>query len=441
MTVVSLSDRGTGGKPTGGSRPSYFAALDIGSTKICCLIAKTVSPRKTALGGISSRIQVLGIGYQVAHGIRAGAVTDMDAAERAIRAAVDAAERMANVTIDAIFVNVSGGRPFCHRNNAEVRLAGRAINAHDINRVLHGARSGIDAGGRTVVHATPVGYTLDGNSGISDPEGMFGDVLGVDLNVITVEPGPMRNLALCIERCHLGVNSFVLAPLASGLSSLVEDEKDLGVICIDLGGGTTNVAIFYEGRLIFGDVIPVGGHHITTDIARGLSTPVAHAERIKALFGSGLPSATDDRELITVPVVGERGTDTVNKIPKSMLTGIIQPRIEETLELVRDRIKGSGLEHLAGRRVVLTGGASQMTGMDALATTILDRQVRMGAPSTGMIALPEAARGPAFSVVTGLLEYAADPQIQLSVASGPGQAIQHDAGYFARVGQWIKESF
>ncbi len=439
MTVVSLNDRNGNGKSISGSRPSYVAALDIGSTKVCCLIAKVVNSRSPAGTG-GAGLQVLGMGHQVAHGIRAGSVVDMDAAERSIRAAVDAAERMADITIDSVFVNVSGGRPYCHRNSGEVRLAGRAVNSQDVSRALNTARSGIDVGNRTVVHAVPVSYTLDRNVGVTEPEGMFGDLLGVDLNITTVEPGPMRNLALCIERCHLGVNAFVLAPHASGLSSLVRDETDLGVTCIDLGGGTTSVAVFFENRLVFGDVIPVGGHHITTDIARGLSTPVAHAERIKALYGSGLPSATDDRELIAVPLVGERGTDTVNKIPKSMLTGIIQPRIEETLELVRDRIKASGFEHLAGRRVVLTGGASLMTGMQALATTILDRQVRMGGPKA-VPGLPEAALAPAFATATGLLEYAVDPEVQISAMPGQTQMVANDGGYFARIGQWIKESF
>lgn len=439
MTVVSLNDRTGNGKSMGGSRPGYVAALDIGSTKVCCLIAKVVNARNPG-GRSGAGLQVLGMGQQVAHGIRAGAVVDMDAAERSIRAAVDAAERMANITIDSVFANVSGGRPYCHRNSGEVRLAGRAVNGQDVSRVLNKARSRMDVGSRTVVHAVPVNYTLDRNVGVTEPEGMFGDLLAVDLNMTTVEPGPMRNLALCIERCHLGVNAFVLAPHAGGLSCLVRDEQDLGVTCIDLGGGTTGVAVFFENRLVFGDVIPVGGHHITTDIARGLSTPVAHAERIKALYGSGLPSATDERELIAVPLVGERGGDTVNKIPKSMLTGIIQPRIEETLELVRDRIKASGLEHLAGRRVVLTGGASLMTGMQALATTILDRQVRMGEPNA-IPGLPEAASAPAFATATGLLRYAVDPEAQISSAPGRTRFAAHDSGYFGRIGQWIKESF
>lgn len=439
MNVVSLSERTGNGRATSGSRPSIIAALDVGTTKICCLIARVVNVRKPDVAGKDRQLQVIGMGHQLARGIKNGAVVDMDQAERAIRAAVDAAERMGDVTVESVFVNVSGGRPACRGFNADLALNGRAVTSADMAEVLQLAGSQVDGDGRTVIHSTPVGYALDGNGGIKDPEGMFGELLGATLNVIAVDPGPMRNLAICIERCHLGVDGFVIAPFSSGLSVLVPDEKDLGVTCIDMGGGTTGVAVFMDGNLVFSDVVPVGGAHVTTDIARGLSTPVAHAERIKALYGSALPSVSDDRELIAVPLVGERGTDTFNKIPKSMLTGIIQPRIEETLELVRDRIRASGYEHVAGRRLVLTGGASQMTGARALASSILGKQVRIGAPSPAP-GLPEAAKGPAFSVATGLLRYAMNPDV---VAAYDPSAIarRHGSGYLTRMGQWIRESF
>lgn len=440
MNVVSLSERAGNGRGNSGSRPSVIAALDVGTTKICCLIARVVSVRKPNAAGKAQQLQVIGMGHQLARGIKNGAVVDMDEAERAIRAAVDAAERMADVTVESVFVNVSGGRPACRGFGAELAIHGRAVTSSDMAQVLHLAGSRVDADGRTVLHSTPIGYALDGTGGIKDPEGMFGESLGATLNVIAVDPGPMRNLAICIERCHLAVAGFVIAPFSSGLSTLVADEKDLGVTCIDMGGGTTGVSVFMDGNLVFSDVVPVGGAHVTTDIARGLSTPIAHAERIKALYGSALPSVSDDRELIAVPLVGERGTDTVNKIPKSILTGIIQPRIEETLELVRDRIRASGYDHVAGRRMVLTGGASQMTGARALASSILDKQVRMGMPAP-VHGLPEAAKGPAFAVATGLLRYAMNPDVVAAYAPSAIGHGHHDSGYLTRMGRWIRESF
>ncbi len=439
MNVVSLSERNGGGPRIPGSRPTHVAALDIGSTKISCLIAKVAGARSGGPGPDRRQLQVLGIGHKGASGIKAGSIVDMDAAEFSIRAAVDAAERMANVTVEHVFVNVSGGRPMCQGYSAKMGLEGPAVEGDDIRELLHLTHSHVDPGSKIVIHTTPVGYSLDGTSGIRNPENMFGETLGVDLNVITADPGPMRNLAVCVERCHLGVDGFVIAPYASGISTLVEDEKDLGVTCIDMGGGTTSVSIFFEGNMVFADALPVGGQHVTADIARGLSTSTAHAERMKALFGSALPSASDEREIIAVPLVGEHGTDTVNKIPKSMLTGIIQPRLEETLELVRDRIRGSGFEHLGGRRVVLTGGASQMNGLRVLAGSVLDKQVRMGTPQ-GVVGLPDTARGPSFSVVAGLLRYALNPDVDAGIPVA-NRAAGFDAGYFRRVGQWIKESF
>ncbi len=438
MSVVSLSDHGGGPRGTG-ARPTYLAALDIGSTKISCLIARVMGRRSRPGDLASGRLQIVGVGHTGARGIRGGCVVDLDAAEQSVRLAVDAAERMANVTVESVFVNVSGGRPMCHSYVAQTGVRGPGVDREDVARVVHMARAAVDPGNRTIIHTAPVDFTLDGNRGIRRPEGMFGEALGVDLNVITVDPGPMRNLAICVERCHLGVDGFAIASHASGLATLVDDEKDLGVTCIDMGGGTTNISIFFEGRMIFADSIPVGGTHVTSDIARGLSTSYGHAERMKTLYGSALPSVSDDREIVAVPLVGEHGTDAVNKIPKSMLTGIVQPRLEELLELVRDRIEASGFSNLAGRRVVLTGGASQMTGLRVLAATVLDRQVRLATPQ-GVAALPENSRGPAFSTPVGLLHYAMDPVVETELAYPDTMGEMHP-GYLRRVGQWIRESF
>lgn len=440
MTVVSLQSR----SGQGGGRPKdaspVIAAIDVGSTKIACLIAEMQTIRNRSFGGEKTRqLKVLGLGHHAAHGIRQGAVTSLDEAERSIRLAVDAAERMAGVTVDTVYVNISGGRPRCHGYTGVARVGGSEVADQDVQAAIRAAESRIDPAGRVLLHMTPVQYGLDAARGVRDPRGMFGERLSVELNAVTVEPGPLRNLALAIERCHLSVAGMVIAPYAAGRSVLVEDERTLGVTCIDMGGGTTSVAVFMEGHLVFADVIPVGGHHITTDIARGLSTPVAHAERMKTLYGSALPSVCDDRELLAVPLVGERGTDTVYKIQRSMLTGIIRPRLEETFELIRERLDIAGLAKRAGRRVVLTGGASQMTGARELAGQVLDRNIRLGFPQpvTGM---PEAARGPAFAVAGGLLEYALRPD-EHTVALPEMMAAGINGGYLARVGQWIRESF
>src|SRR3546814_8500189 len=199
------------------------------------------------------------------------------------------------------------------------------------------------------------------------------------MHIITASAGAVLNVSTCIQRCHLEPAAFVVSPYASGLASLVDDELELGATVIDMGGGATTIAVFYEHNVIFTDVILVGGNHVPSDIARGLSTPLVHAERIKTLYGHVITAPTDEGELIDVPQVGEDDSSHSQQIPRSLLVGIIQPRVEETLELVRSRLELSGFDKVAGRRVVLTGGACQLPGTRELASTVLDKQVRIGA--------------------------------------------------------------
>lgn len=440
MNVVSMQGSGPASRgPRLGA--GIVAALDVGSHKICCLIARKAATRNRLFGDSDfGALEIVGAGQHESAGIRNGAVVDMVKAERAIRGAVDAAERQANVTLEQVYVNVSGGQPGSRRFSAGIDLGGREVTERDMRRVLLLARRKVDTGRRAVLHAAPLGYSLDGHAGVMDPQGMFADTLGAELSIVSVLPGPMRNLAHCVRRCHLRVAGFVLAPFASGLSALVRDERDLGVALIDMGAGATSVSVFYEGHLVYADVLGIGGSAVTNDIARGLSTPVAHAERIKTLYGSALASVADDRELIAVPLVGEKGRDSVNKIPRSMLTGIIQPRLEEIFELVRDRLKQSGYAALAGRRVVLTGGTSQLVGIRELAASILDRKVRLGGPQ-GLKNLPDFAQTPAFASTCGLLVYSLDPDSYTAVRPPIDDDDDEDRGYLTRVGRWLKQSF
>jgi len=267
---------------------------------------------------------------------------------------------------------------------------------------------------------------------------MYGERLGVDMHVVTAAAGPVRNLSTCVGRCHLDIRALVVSPYAAGLASLVDDEMDLGVCVVDMGGGTTTLSVFFDGNVVYTDSIPIGGQHVTSDIARGLSTPIAHAERMKTLYGNCAPSPADEREQITVPQVGEEDQAQANTIPKSILVGIIQPRLEETFELVRSRLENSGFDKIAGRRIVLTGGASQLTGVRELAQLVLDKQVRMGRPirTSG---LAESTGGPAFAVAAGLIAYA---QRIDSEAVRPSRT-QADAshGLIGRLGSWLKENF
>ncbi len=424
-------------------RATVVSVLDVGSSKICCLIArlKPCEPGES-LRGRTHAIEVLGVGHQRSRGIKSGVVTNLDAAEQAIRLAVDAAERMAGVTVESLIVNVTCGRLASETFAASVALSGQAIADSDIGRVLAEGRRHSISDGRAVVHSLPIGYSLDGEGGIADPRGMFGRRLGVDMHVVTGDAPPLANLELCINRCHLSVAAMVAAPYASGLSTLVDDEAELGCAVIDFGGGTTSIAVFSRGQFVHVDALAVGGHHITTDIARGLSTRIDDAERLKTMYGSALPGNTDDREVLSVRPIGDDDEREVpNQVPRSALTRIIRPRTEEILELVRDRLNASGFASMVGRRMVLVGGGSQLTGLGEAARRILARNVRLGRP-LGIRGMPEVARGPAFAASVGLMIY---PQVaemeQIDDGRETSMAMTGTGGYFARVGQWIRESF
>jgi cell division protein FtsA len=423
-------------------RPSIVSILDVGTTKICCLIARlTPKSASDALPGRTHAVEVLGIGHQRSRGMKSGVVSNLDQAEQAIRQAVDAAERMAGVTVESLIVNLSCGRLASETYSAGVGLSNHAVAEGDIGRVLSAGRRHSVTDGRSVVHSLPIGYSLDGDGGIADPRGMIGSRLGVDMHVVSADTPPLRNLELCINRCHLSIEMMVATPYASGLSTLVDDEAELGSACIDFGGGTTTIAVFMKGQFVHADAIAVGGQHITTDIARGLSAKLEDAERLKTMHGSALPSVADDRDFLSVPPIGDDEGEVATQVPRSALTRIIRPRVEEILELVRDRLNQSGFAAMVGRRMVLTGGGSQLNGMVEAARRILARNVRLGRP-LGISGMPEVAKGPAFATAVGLLIY---PQVAEMEQFDTGYehyfAKTGTGGYLARVGQWFRESF
>ncbi len=413
----------------GAARNEVLAALDVGTSKVCCFLAKT---------GASGGIRVVGIGHQAARGLSGGTVADMGAAEQSIRAAVDAAERMAGQTIEHVFVNLSGGQPTSHRIVVEVSVDGHEVGDADLHRMIDAAREGHQTEERRIVHTIPINYAIDGTNGIRDPRGMFGSRLGVTMHLVTLADGPLRNLALCIERGHLGMERVIVSPYAAGLATLVDDEIDLGATVIDMGAGTTTVGVFLAGSLVFADCTPLGGQHVTSDIARGLATSARHAERFKTLYGSVIPSPTDERQLLDVPQLGEEDSEEIHQVPRSMLVGIIRPRVEEILEIVRARLEDAGLGRGSSRRVVLTGGASQLQGLRELTAHMLDKQVRIGRP-IHIDGLADAMGGPAFATCAGLLRYAAEGSLEAT--HGYANHAGAGDGPWSRLGHWLRENF
>lgn len=428
-------------RPISARKSAILSVLDVGTSKVACLIARLMPAEVSdTLRGRTHRVRILGIGHQRSRGMKGGAVVDMEEAESAIRLAVDAAERMAQVQVESVIVNMTGGRINSHHYSASVTIGGRPVTEHDTHRVLEAAASRTARQGRAVLHSLPNGFSLNSTKGIRDPKGMIGDEVGATMHVVSCDLAAARNLMLAIERCHLNIEAMVATPYAAGLSALVDDEAELGAALIDMGGGTTSIGVFVDGHLIHADAVTVGGNHVSMDVARGLTIRLSDAERLKTLYGSCISSTSDEREMISVTQVGEDGEE-AHHVPKSQLVRIIKPRVEEILELVRDRLKSAGFAPQAGRRLVLTGGASQLTGLGEAARRIISPQVRIGRP-LGIQGLPESAKNPAFAASVGLLVYPQVAGIEHFEPRRQGQSAANGTdGYITRVGRWLRESF
>jgi cell division protein FtsA len=428
-------------KTRGDAPPSknIIAALDIGTSKVCCFIAEVKA---------HGTLDVVGIGHQASKGVKAGAIIDLKAAEAAVAHAVEAAEHMARdhllgQPIRAVYVNVPGTHTLSHQLKANVRIHGPEVTERDVRQAL--ALSGsVEAPGKDeLIHIISTSYSLDGQRGIQEPRGMAAQTMEARLAPVTALSAATRNIAAVLHQNSLEPAAYCATPYAAGLACLVEDEMELGCTVIDMGGGTTSIGVFFEGRLVYTSAIPVGGHHVTNDIARGLITSLTDAERIKTLYGTAQSAATDDSAMIDVPPMGEEEHAQPNYVPRSLLGNIIQPRIEETFELVRARLVDSGVNQAAGRRVVLTGGASQLPGLCDIGRLILDKQIRLGRPQK-IKGLAESTGGPAFSACAGLLHYAAERAEEIPTSpEGYGFALglPFCGDLLHKVTLWLKENW
>ncbi len=282
-------------------KSEVFAALDIGTSKVCCAIARAASKKNQD----QASLKVAGIGYQLSKGLRGGNIIDLEALEDSILNAVHAAEQTATQNINSVYVAIPGRWAQSHRVKVEIQLSNHPVNESHLKRLLSLNRDISIPQDRQVIHMLPIGYEVDDVKGIRDPLGMIGQRLAVLLHVVTAPVGMIRNLTSCVGRCHLDIADFVVSPYASGLSTLVDDEMELGVTLIDIGAGQTSVSTFIEGNLSSLTTIPIGGANITNDIARGLAAPLVQAERLKTLYGTLIASSSDDRESIMVAQMGE----------------------------------------------------------------------------------------------------------------------------------------
>jgi cell division protein FtsA len=421
--------------------PQVIAAVDIGSVKTACLIAEWSPGKKSVDIDIRNGLKVMGFGQTITRGVKSGAIADIAETERSIRLAVDAAERMARITIRSVYVNVSGGRPSTQMSTAAVKTQNGIVAQPDVDLAVSQAVSSATIGKRHVLHLLPACYGLDGVESTQAPIGMHGEVLAAGIAVVTMDQAPLNNLRMAVERSHLTLDGLALTSYAAAKSVLATDEMELGTIILDMGGYTTSVAVFRHGKLVGSATLPIGGQHITNDIAHGLSTTVVHAERLKTLFGSVLGNGHDEREMLAVPLLGERGVDTVQKVPKHVLTSIIVPRLDELFDHVRHLLSEGALTGHLANRIVVTGGASQLHGMREFAMSRFNLPVRLGIPM-GFQNLPDLAKSGGFAAVTGLLVAASEPQATCEMPLEAKLAIDRSQmTYTRRVGKWLAEAF
>ncbi len=421
-----------------------IAILDVGTSKIACLILRFDGTEKfresDGIGSMAgqSSFRVIGAATTRSRGVRFGEIHAMQETERAIRTVVQAAQKMANLRVDHAIACFSGAHPRSYGLAGTIDLEQDVISDNDVAHVLSMCDVPDYGAGREVLHAQPINFAIDHRSGFSDPRGQTGNQLSTDMHLMTVDRTAVGHLLHCIKRCDLEVAGLASSSYVSAVSSLVEDEQELGAACIDMGGGSTGISIFMKKHMIYADSVRLGGDHVTGDISQGLQVSMAVAERIKTFHGGVVATGVDDREMIEIG--GDTGDWERDRrtVSRAELIGIIRPRVEEILEEARARLDAAGFEHLPSQQIVITGGASQIPGLDGLASKILGQQVRLGRPMR-VSGLPQAATGAAFSSAVGLCLFAANPQDEWWDFDIPAE--KYPARSLKRAVKWFKDNW
>ena len=412
-----------------GKAERYAVGLDIGTTKICCVVGEIKEG-----GGV----HIVGIGEAPSRGLRKGVVVNLDATVDSVKSAVEEAELMDGVSVESASVGIAGGhiRSFNSRGVVHVTGKDRTVSAEDLRRVMEAARAVSIPQDREILHVLPQEFVLDDQGGIASPVGLIGSKLEANVHIITAATTSVQNLVTCANRAGIEVRDTVLEQLAVAETALSADEKELGVALIDIGGGTTDLAIFEKGSIWHTAVLAVGGDHFTNDLAVGLRTPIPEAERLKKRYGCALSSMVQENEVIEVPTVGGRKA---RLLSHQIMAEILQPRAEEIFSLIRDEVGRAGFDKNLNAGVVLTGGGSVLPGLTEVAEQVFDLPVRHGQPS-GVDGLVEPASGPQYTAAVGLGLYGARNQktprrLPLNLHNGP---IGRVGG---RVRAWFAEMF
>jgi cell division protein FtsA len=403
---------------------NLVVALDIGTSKVACLVAEL---------GADGRLEVLGLGSHESKGLKKGVVVNIESTVAAIQRALEEAELMADCKIAAAFVGIAGSHIRSFNSTGMVAVKDREVTALDVERAVDTARAVNIPTDQQILHVLRQEFIIDGQEDVREPIGMSGVRLEVKVHIVTGAVSAAQNIIKCVRRCGIEVSDLILQPLASSRAVLAEDEKDLGVCLLDIGGGTTDIAIFTHGAIRHTAVIPVAGDQITNDIAMALRTPTSDAENIKIRQGVALRQLADPNQMIEVPGIGERGA---RSLSRQTLAEVIEPRVEELYSLVQQVLRDSGFEELLSSGVVLTGGSSAMQGMVELGEEIFHMPVRIGVPRYAG-GLAEVVRTPRYATAVGLLleGRAQLQQGKLSRQSGSVRAV------LGRMREWFQKNF
>lgn len=386
------------------NRREFIAGLDIGTTKTCCVLA-SVDPQTGAT-------EVIGVGLAASDGIRRGVVVDLDATTDAIRTAVDKAQRQAgNIQIRSVVVGVTGEHISSLNSRGVIAITSgdKEVSPSDVDRVVDASKVIVLPPEREIIHSIPRGYTIDGQDGIKDPVGMSGSRLEVETHIVTGSSTFIDNVIKCVQRAGFSVESTVLEPIATSASAVLDAEKDLGVALIDVGGGTTDVAVFTNGEIFYTAVLPIGGSHVTKDIAVGLRASQEESERAKIDAGCATVAMVEEGEVFGITSLG---ADEPRELPKKVLASIIEPRMEEIIEKVRGELVKSGYLGMLPAGGVITGGGAMLAGTVELAEKMLAMPVRLGLPRD-IGGLSDTIQSPIYTTAVGLVIFAVNQQAAL----------------------------
>jgi cell division protein FtsA len=408
-----------------------LTGVDIGSTKVCCVIANAPDP------AYGDELVITGVGEVPSEGLRKGVIVNLEKTVKAIEGAVHAAERMSGHRVDSVYAGLAGGHMRSVNSHGVVAVAGgdREITQKDVDRVIDAARTVSIPNDAEVIHVMPRGYVVDGQEGVRDAVGMSGARLEVETHIISGASTAVQNVVKAVHGAGFNIDDLVTQSLASAEAVLGDHELDLGVAVADIGGGTTDVAVFTEGSVIHTAVLPVGGNHVTNDLAIGLRTSLTDAEAAKINYGHALAQLIPRDEIIDVQPIG---SEKVQGVPRAYLAEIIGPRAKEILEMIRAELAASGQQGLLPGGLVLTGGGAKLLGLPELAAEVLDMPVRVGTP-VGIRGLADKVAGPSFATSVGLIKWGAKLTTPSHASNGAGAASLQDA--YQKTLRWLRDFF